>query len=286
MSRRAEILAWLGARVGKPPGYERIVRRLLPIEKCGSLPDICLVRDGNLFITRPGLPLGWHVAFFGSYEPELRDIMRAVLPNAGVAIDVGANVGWHTLLMARQVGPQGRVIAIEPNPSTCEQLRQNVRLNKLRQVEIGPYAVADSERMVDFYGLSADDPGSASSHIVSDSTARTSRVNCRTLDAIASEHQLERIDLLKIDVEGFEWPVLQGGERTIANFRPYILFEFDSAYAGRGGGTPRQFEDFFRQHGYSLFSVGRNWAKRVEISTWPDCANIFAAPSDSVTPSS
>lgn len=273
------MLAWIGTRVGKPPGYERIVRRLMPIEKCASFPDICLVRDGHLFITRPGLPLGWHVTFFGSYEPELRSIVRAVLPSAGVAIDIGANVGWHTLLMARLVGPQGRVISIEPNPSTREQLLQNVRLNGFRQVEIGRYAIADSERIVDFYGLSADDRGSASSHIVSEPTAKTIRVDCRTLDGIASEHRLERIDLLKIDVEGFEWPVLQGGEQTIANFRPYILFEFDSAYAGRGGGTPQLFVDFFRRHGYGLFSLGRNWAQRVELSTWPDCANIFATPS-------
>lgn len=279
MRRRAEILAWIGSRIGKPPGYERIVRRLMPIEKCASFPDICLVRDGNLFITRPGLPLGWHVAFFGSYEPELRDIIRTVLPSAGVAVDIGANVGWHTLLMARQVGPQGRVIAIEPNPSTGAQLLRNVRLNGFQQVQIGPYAVGSAERSVDFYGPDADDLGSASSHIVSDPTATTIQVDCRTLDGIASEHRLERLDLLKIDVEGFEWPVLQGGEQTIAQFRPCILFEFDSAYAGRGGGTPRLFVEFFRQHGYSVFSVGRNWAQRLELSTWPDCANILATPS-------
>jgi FkbM family methyltransferase len=280
MTRRAEILSWIGARIGKPPGFERIVRFLMPIDKCRSFPEICLVRDGNLFITRPGLPLGWHVAFFGSYEPELRDLIRTVLPNGGGAVDIGANVGWHTLLMAQLVGPQGCVLAIEANPSIREQLARNIRLNRLAQVDIIPCAVAEAERTLDFYGPSADDPGSASGHVLSDAAERTGsiRVEARTLDAIVLEKRIGRVDLVKIDVEGFEWPALQGGEQTIAKFRPYILFEFDSAYAMRAGGSPSLFFEFLRRYEYRLFSVGRNWLQSVDLSTWPDCANIFAVP--------
>jgi FkbM family methyltransferase len=280
MRRRAEILSWIGTRIGKPFGFERVMRFLLPIRKCTDIPEICLVRDGTLFVTRPGLPLGWHVAFFGSYEPELREIMRTVLPTGGVAIDVGANVGWHTLLMARLVGAHGRVLAIEANPSICEQLMRNVGLNRLAQVDLIPVAVADSETTLDFCGPSADDPASASGHVVSDAAKGMGsiRVAARPLDAIVSEKQIERLDLIKIDVEGFEWPALKGGEKTIAKFRPHILFEFDSAHVGRGGGSSSLFFEFFQRHEYRLFSVGRNWAGALDLSTWPDCANIFATP--------
>src|SRR5947207_555982 len=101
MRRRLELLAWLGSRIGKPPGFERLARRLVPMERCAGLPEICLVRDGMLFTSRLGAPIGWHVALFGTYEPELREIMRALLPLRGVAIDIGANVGWHALLMSQ-----------------------------------------------------------------------------------------------------------------------------------------------------------------------------------------
>ncbi len=71
--------------------------------------------------------LWWHIGFFRSYEPELRDIIRIVLPPGGVAIDVGANVGWHTRLMAKLLGPHGRVLAMKPNRSVREHLLRNIR---------------------------------------------------------------------------------------------------------------------------------------------------------------
>lgn len=281
MRRKAEILSWIGTRIGKPFGVERMMRLLLPPEKCADLPEVCLVRDGSLFVTCPRLPLGWHVTFFGSYEPELREIMRVVLPAGGVAIDVGANVGWHTLLMARLVGPRGRVLAIEANPSIRNELARNIAINRLAHVDVIPYAVAASDTTLNFYAPSADHPDSASGHFLSDADIRSGaiRVPARPLDPIVAERKLERVDLIKIDVEGFEWPTLTGGEQTISSFRPPILFEFDAAYAGRGGATASTLFEFFRSHDYRVYAVGRDWAELVDLSTWPDCANIFALPS-------
>jgi FkbM family methyltransferase len=285
MKRRAEILSRIGMLVGKPPGYERLMRRLMPMEKCAKLPEICLVRDGSLFITRPGLPLGWHVAFFGSYEPELRAIMRAVLPVGGTAIDAGANVGWHTLLMARLVGPSGRVLAVEANPSICEQLARNVGINRLTHIDVIACALAESDRTLAFSAVSADDPVSASGHVLSDATGETPSIQiaARRLDAIVSETPIQRLDLIKIDVEGFEWAALRGAEQTIAKFRPHILFEFDAGYAGRGGGNATVISEFFGRHNYRLFSVRRQWTEAVTLSDWPACANILAMPAGSRT---
>jgi FkbM family methyltransferase len=280
MKRRVEILSWLGKRLGKPPGFERIVRFLAPPHKCANIPQVCLSRDGCLFLTRLALPLGWHVAFFGSYEPELREIMRGVLSMGAVAVDVGANVGWHTLLMARLVGPGGRVVAVEPNPSVRAQLLRNVSLNRLTQVAIVACALADAPGIVSFLAPDADDPSSASGHIVSaeNETAASIRVETGTLDALVEQKKLDRVDLIKVDAEGFEWPVLQGSERTITRFRPYIIFEFDEAYAARGRESAALFSKFFDRHGYRLFSVGRNWAELIDEHAWPANANIFAAP--------
>ena len=104
------------------------------------------------------------------------------------------------------------------------------------------------------------------------------RVETRRLDAIVSAAQIERLDLVKIDVEGFEWPVLRGGEETIAKFRPHVIFEYDAAYALRGGGRPAVVTEFFNKHRYRLFNIGRTWAEEMEQSKWPHCANVWAAP--------
>ena len=149
MTKGVEILSWVGNRLGKPPGWERVVRLFVSPEKCAGMAEICVVRDGIIFLAQPFVPIGWHVAFLGTYEPELREIFRAVLPMGGVALDLGANVGWHTLLMARLVGDSGRVLAAEANPSVRLRLQDNLDLNRFGQVEVVPYAIADSEGIAD-----------------------------------------------------------------------------------------------------------------------------------------
>jgi len=199
------------------------------------------------FSTKLSLPLRWHIGFFGSYEPELREIIRAALPAGETAIDVGANAGWHTLLMARLVGPNGRVLAVEPNPSVREHLRRNIAINRVGQVEVIELALGEAEGTLSFVAPDAEHPASASGQIVADdaATPEASRVPASTLDSLAAERRLERLDLVRIDAEGFEWPMLQGAQTTIARFRPYIIFEFDQAYAARGADSGRLFAEFF-----------------------------------------
>ncbi len=252
-------------------------------EKCRAMRDICVARDGVAFIAQPAIPLGWRVAFFGSYEPESREIFRTVLPVGGVAVDVGANVGWHTLLMARLVGESGRVLAAEANPSVRKRLEANLELNRFRQVEVIPYAITNAEGTVAFHGPDADDSDSGNGYLVEDATTGrdgTIRVEARRLDDIVPAARIERLDLLKIDVEGFEWPVLQGAEQTIEKYRPHIVFEYDADYASRGGGTPELLEEYFRRHRYRLFAIGRNWAEAVDPDNWPQCADIWAVPAN------
>jgi len=143
-------LAWLGNRIGKPPGFERIVRRFASPEKCDGLPEMCLVREGFVFLARPAVPVDWNITFFGTYEPEIRMIFRAVLPAGGAALDIGANVGWHTLLMASLVGSNGRVLAAEANPAVRQRLLENLSLNRFKQAEVLPCAIADKEETMEF----------------------------------------------------------------------------------------------------------------------------------------
>jgi FkbM family methyltransferase len=275
-----QLLAWLGNRIGKPPGFERVVRWLASPEKCSDLPELTLVREGLIFLARPGVQVDWHVLFFGSYEPEIRNIFRTVLAPGGIAIDVGANVGWHTLLMASLVGVGGRVLAIEPNPAMQQRLRDHLCLNRLRQVEVVPCIAADQEEVMAFYAPALNDKNSGNGHVIERAAEDTGtiRVAARRLDAIVSAARCERLDLIKIDVEGFEWRVLQGGEESIAKFRPHIVFEYNAEYASRGRGTPDFLRDFFRKHRYRLFAVGRNWAEAIQEGGWPSCADIWAVP--------
>lgn len=281
MRRTIETLACIGGVIGKPPGWERVVRLIAPPERCGAIGEICLMRDGVMFLAQPSVPLGWNVALFGTYEPFFRDIIRAVLPAGGVALDIGANVGWHTLLMARCAGEGGRILAAEANPSVRRRLEGNVRLNRFQRIEIIPYAVAESEGSVEFRGPSADSAGSGDGHMLAagaQDRREIIRVETRSVDAICDAARVERLDLIKIDVEGFEWPVLQGADRTIAKFRPHIVFEYNVEYATRGGGDAGLISNLFEGHRYRLYAIGRNWAEAVRPGDLPSCADIWAVP--------
>jgi len=281
MNKSFSVLSRIGNQIGKPPGWERIVRMFAPPEKCADLGELCIVRDGVVFVAKPATFIGWSVAFFGTYEPELREIFRAVLLTGGVAVDVGANVGWHTLLMARLVGDEGRVLAAEANPSVRGRLHNNLKLNRFTQVEVIPFAIADTEGIVDFYDPEADNSDPGNGHVVADGAPpkrETIRVETRRLDTIVSMANVERLDLIKIDVEGFEWPVLKGGEQSIAKFRPHIIFEYNAEYTSRGRADPCVIAEFFHRQRYRLFAIRRNWAESVGPENWPDNAEIWATP--------
>jgi FkbM family methyltransferase len=281
MTRTIDLLAWIGSRMGKPPGWERVVRAIASPESCRAMPDVCVIRDGTIFTVKPGIPLGWHVIMFGSYEPELREVLRAVLRKGGVAVDGGANTGWHTMLMAILVGDEGRVLAIEPNPSVRQRLDEHRELNRLRQVEVLTCALSNAEGRVAFDAPSVDDAASGDGHIVGNSQPASPRLveaDARTLDAIVETRALTKVDLVKLDLEGSEWPALRGGERTIARFRPHVIFEYVEEYAGRGGGTPEVLREYFQRHGYRLFELGRHEAGEIDARRWPSAANIWAVP--------
>ncbi len=276
------ILNVIGRYVGKPPGYERLVRLFCPPEAVRGRPvELLALRDEPLIMANPRTQLGWKLLLFGDYEPELRAYFRNFLRPGFVVVDVGANIGWHTLLMAQRVGDQGRVIAFEPNPSVRLTLQYHVSLNRFRQVEILPYALSDRAGHVQFNAPPADGPHDGDGCLVNVPMAgMTDRVEVEAtpFDALLDRLLLTRLDLIKLDVEGFEWPALRGCELAITRFRPHIVFEFIREYLVRGGGSQQQFVDFFRRHRYQLFIATRWGLVAAQDGAWPDAVDIWAVP--------
>lgn len=175
--------------------------------------------------------------YLGLYEKWLERIATRYLGPGGVAIDIGANIGAHTLLFARLVGSDGLALAIEPTDYAFDKLKTNLGLNPLlaRRVEIHQvFLVSDSRDPI---------PGGVySSWPVSDvddfihptlmgRRMETTRARGRSLDDLIGSttkqgDELGRIDFVKIDVDGHELTVLEGAINTIRKFRPPLLIEF------------------------------------------------------------
>jgi SAM-dependent methyltransferase len=185
----------------------------------------------------------------GVHEWAETAILPTFVRRGQTVLDVGANIGYYTLLLSRLVGPQGRVFAFEPNPVALAKLREHVELNRARNVEVA--AVALGERRG--HGLFRFDPGEAAA-------AGGGPPNFGGWSG--------RVHFLKLDVEGLELEVLRGAGEILHRHRPLCLIEFQAAAAA---GVPRlrEIRAFLAARRYTLC--------RVHKRPWPHIAELADA---------
>jgi FkbM family methyltransferase len=175
----------------------------------------------------------------GVWDPSLTSFIEGHLRPDDVFIDVGAHVGYFTLLASRRVGPAGAVLSIEPNPFALAQLRQNVARSHTVNVLVERSACGESLRVVRLY-LHTESNSSMASLSTANATGGVAvDVPCTTLDQLCQEHALARVDLVKIDVEGAELSVLRGMKRIMKDIRPVIVLELEP-HLLEAFGTPLQ----------------------------------------------
>ena len=189
----------------------------------------------------------------GSYDPETSFFLRKFLNSNCIAIDVGANVGALTLLMAKQCD-KGRIIAIEPGPQSYLRLMDNLTLNPklLELVTICKVGVSDKKGEL-FWGEDPENLGNAS---LLENTGTL--VEVQTLDNIIEENNLKRLDFIKIDVEGMEYEVIKGGINSIRKYHPTIYYETLEPFRYfRGFDLYKKIFDELSFEGYMHFYVNK-----------------------------
>ncbi|CAN5360479.1 hypothetical protein BH23ACT3_BH23ACT3_10770 [soil metagenome] len=190
----------------------------------------------------------------GVYEPYVSAVLDRLLGAGDVFVDVGANVGYHTVRAAARVGPTGRVLAVEANPENARLLALTVADNGLAHVDVLPLALGDRLGHVSFGSHIGSNGGFAPDDTASLASGHATVVPVVPLDALA----LERVDVMKIDVEGAESIVVAGGVDTIGRCRPAIVTEFSCEMTRRVGGIePREHLDRLVELGYTLHVIDR-----------------------------
>lgn len=160
---------------------------------------------------------------YGTWEPVVLDVVSPTLQPGMTVIDIGAHIGYYSLLFAKLVGPRGSVFSFEPLPANFALLEKNVRLNNLHWVTPLNLAVFSRPGQITIT-VPDDQPNPGSASVRADHGAQKFDVNAITLDAFCVSRRL-RPDFLKIDVEGAEQEVLLGARATIQGHRPKILIE-------------------------------------------------------------
>jgi FkbM family methyltransferase len=179
----------------------------------------------------------------GEWEPSVREVIDAFLQDDGTFIDVGANIGPHTLFIAAS-RKKSKVLAFEPHPEIFRQLQLNISLNNLPNVEARQLAVGDTQSTVILFAqeLSAYNRGLSSvvSNYDLDGTERAIHVPQITLDSFVESNSFPKISVIKIDTQGSELSVLKGAHDVISHDKPVIIFEFVSDYLNN---PPAEFDE-------------------------------------------
>lgn len=164
----------------------------------------------------------------GLYELPVQRALEEALRPGDVFIDIGANVGFFTVLGARLVGPSGSVYAFEPVKENAEAVRRNVDLNGLGPVVVREEAISDASGQARIY-LTHHDGGATlcSTGVVPIDVAGETIVERRSLDELIAKGEVLPPNVIKLDVEGAEIEALRGMKDTLIQHRPQILYEVD-----------------------------------------------------------
>jgi FkbM family methyltransferase len=184
--------------------------------------------------------VGAHLIHGKAWEPYETELFTKSITPGMVVVDVGANIGYYTLLAARAVGPEGAVVAFEPDPVNFKLLSRNVASNGLAdRVALVQCAVADRNGTVTLF----HDRDNFGAHSFAEKNlvrAGSVEVSCSTLAEALGEQGLDYVDLLKVDVQGAEGLVFEGAKKVLAYNRIRIFMEYWPSGLRRVGTDPVQ----------------------------------------------
>lgn len=201
--------------------------------------------------------------FMGGFEADTMAACARYIKPGNTVLDIGANIGAITLELAKAVRPRGRVLAFEPTKFAFDKLSRNIRLNP----DLSPRIQA----VQTFLGAADDDKappeihsswplaGGTDLHVKHLGEAKTTAgASMRRLDTILAENGIGRVDVVKLDVDGFECEVLAGAEKLFATSAPVFFIELAPYVHAERGHSFKQFLAMFSSRGYKFFEQRSN----------------------------
>ena len=233
-----------------PKIYDRWLRFKLPntdtILRCHGLKIVVMNPRVNV--------IGRSIYLTGVYEPEATHFISSRIKLGMTVLDIGADIGYYTLLFAKHVGSKGRVYAFEPIPKAKCYLDKNISMNGLDNVRTFGFALFDKSDMV-----CLEEPLTKSQ--INPSKRRLSRndiqVETKVFDEWKLKEGVDNVDLVKLDVEGAELNVLRGMKNTLERQNPRILIELHPNQLKSFGSSPSDIIRFLSEFGYKIEPVGQ-----------------------------
>lgn len=267
MNPTAEVLTTLGRRyvrdapgtLGKAP---LVARYLNPRLRDHPRQRVVESRFGARFAVDTQDLIQRYLYLFGVWEPHMTAwLQRRLRPGDGF-VDVGANIGYYSVLASRLVGETGRVTAIEASPTFHERLLQQVRLNGCGNVRAVNAALSDSRKTLTFVLASSRNMG-ANSIVPYDGPAEsTFEIEARPMGAVLTEEEITNARVIKIDVEGAEGSVVRGMAPLLGRLRPdaEITVEVTPDRMRQLGDSLEELMETLRSHGFHTYRLANSYS--------------------------
>ncbi len=234
------------------------------------------IRDAGRMKVLPAEFIGRGLFLCGVYEEDILRPFKYLIKPGDRVIDVGANIGFFTLVAGRLCGSEGKVFSFEASPEIFEILKHNVEINEKANIVLHQCAVGDKNGEAQFHPPNRKNMGMGSLRKLEGGKERAVLVPLRRLDELDSD--LHSISLIKIDVEGAEPMVLAGARRILERDKPLIIMELTDEFSKQLGSSSQEAVNLLQDLGYSMFLIEAGFH---EIKTAPrEQTNLFCVPND------
>ncbi|MRR52171.1 MAG: FkbM family methyltransferase [Rhodocyclaceae bacterium] len=196
-----------------------------------STVDQCIIRDGV-------------------FEQNGTAMVKRLVKPGQTVLDIGANIGYYTVLLSRLVGPQGMVHAFEPTTHFSDVLDRNLRENGVTNCELHHFGFSDRTRR----GNIKINESSATLHMPADCPGcEQQAISLTTLNAFAAQSRIKTVDFVKVDIDGHEPLFMEGAWRALAKWKPVLLLEVSNLHYSLAGFSAWDFYDTLKAKGYRIY---------------------------------
>lgn len=236
--------------------------------------------DGAKLNLHVGNDVSYPTFIGGCIEPNEFAFIDSFLKPGMVFVDIGANEGFFSVFASRRVGAMGKLIAFEPSSREVERLRANLSLNNISNVRVETCALANASGTAELriceYGHEGQNTLGNFAYNVQQSGTQV--VQLCSLDEYLDSHPVDRLDFIKMDVEGAEQKVLEGARRTLAKFKPVVLLELNDKALKFQNASCESVVNVLRSMDYAIYNFCSRTGQPVLATGSQYSENIIAAP--------
>jgi FkbM family methyltransferase len=191
-----------------------------------------------------------HCIYFSTDQKAL-DNFIGNLKSSDTLVDIGANIGYTTLLFSKACS-KGKILSIEPSKELFNTVESHLQLNGIKNVTCLNIGLGDQEKTAMLYKVSENNSGMNRVFENTETSYNSESVKIKTLDAVLSEQKIEKVNAIKIDVEGYEFKILKGALNTIKTNKPILFIEIDDLNLKEQHTSPKEVFNFLKDLNYSI----------------------------------